>query len=132
MHTVQWKNGRSLRLSMRWEGPYVVVSHLNDVVVRIKKGQQAKTKVVHVNNIKKYIGDLRFDWFTQHHSEDNEEPADRPIPLCSRRAMHARSLVSKLLPRKMAVVMLAVLLGRINDYFLLNPRCDCRCFHRSM
>ena len=57
---------------------------------------------------------------------------NRPIPLCGRRAMHAGSLVSKLLPRKMAVVRLAVLLGRINDYFLLNPRCDRRCFHRSM
>ena len=57
---------------------------------------------------------------------------NRPIPLCGRRAMHAGSLVSKLLTRKMAVVRLAVLLGRINDYFLLNPRCDRRCFHRSM
>ena len=57
---------------------------------------------------------------------------NRPIPLCGRRAMHAGSLVSKLLLRKMAVVRLAVLLGRINDYFLLNPRCDRRCFHRSM
>ena len=46
--------------------------------------------------------------------------------------MHAGSLVSKLLPRKMAVVRLTVLLGRINDYFLLNPCCDRRCFDRSM
>ena len=61
-----------------------------------------------------------------------KDGGNRPIPLCGRRAMHAGSLVSKLLPRKMAVVRLAVLLGRINDYFLLNPRCDRRCFHRSM
>ena len=62
----------------------------------------------------------------------NDISMNRPIPLCGRRAMHAGSLVSKLLPRKMAVIRLAVLLGKINDYFLLNPRCDRRCFHRSM
>ena len=61
---------------MRWEGPYVVMKHLNDVVVRIKKGPQAKAKVVHVNNIKKYNGVLRFDWFTSLRSEGNEGPTD--------------------------------------------------------
>ena len=76
LHTVQQKKGRSPKLSMRWEGPYVVVKHLNDVVVRIKKGPRAKAKVVHVNNIKKYNGDLRFDWFTSLRSEDNEGPTD--------------------------------------------------------
>ena len=64
LHTVQRKKGQSPKLSRRWKGPYVVVKHLNDVVVRIKKGPRAKAKVVHVNNIKTYNGDLRFDWFT--------------------------------------------------------------------
>ena len=76
LHTLQRKKGWSPKLSMRWEGPYVVVKHLNDVVLRIKKGPRAKAKVAHMNNIKKYNGDLRFDWFTSLRSEDNEGLTD--------------------------------------------------------
>ena len=37
----------------------------NDVVVRIKKGPQAKQKVVHINRLKPYTGGEYFGWFVE-------------------------------------------------------------------
>ena len=40
-----------------------MIKQINDVVVRIKKGPQAKPKVVHVNRLKPYAGEEHFGWF---------------------------------------------------------------------
>ncbi|KAJ8909422.1 hypothetical protein NQ315_003473 [Exocentrus adspersus] len=39
--------GKSPKLQKSWEGPYIVVTRLNDVVYRIQKNPQAKMKIVH-------------------------------------------------------------------------------------
>ncbi|KAJ8909763.1 hypothetical protein NQ315_005452 [Exocentrus adspersus] len=39
--------GKSPKLQKSWEGPYIVVTRLNDVVYRIQKNPQDKMKIVH-------------------------------------------------------------------------------------
>ena len=48
------KRGRSPKLSPAWEGPYIIVTRINDVVYRIQKTKKSKMKVVHVNRLKPY------------------------------------------------------------------------------
>jgi transposase InsO family protein len=41
------KKGRTLKLTRPWEGPFVIVKKLNDLVYRIQRNKQSKPKVVH-------------------------------------------------------------------------------------
>ena len=61
LHNPQRKKGRSPKLSRNWDGPYVVVKQINDVVVRIKRSRQAKPKVVHINRLKPYTSRESFE-----------------------------------------------------------------------
>ena len=73
LHNPQRKKGISPKLRRIWEGPYVVVERLNDVVYRIQRGPRAKPKVVHRDRLWKYSGVERADWFkvpVQDKSED--------------------------------------------------------------
>ena len=63
LYNPQRRKGRSPKLSRNWDGPYLVVKQLNDVVVRIKKSRKAKPKVVHINRLKPYTGEQSLDWF---------------------------------------------------------------------
>ena len=38
------KKGKSPKLSPRWQGPYVVVNHLNDMIVRIQRSPWGETE----------------------------------------------------------------------------------------
>ena len=69
LHNPKKKKGQSLKLARHWEGPYVVVKHINDAVVRIQKSSRSKPKVVHVNRLKAYNGPQTFEWW----SEKNQE-----------------------------------------------------------
>ncbi len=73
LYNPQRRKGRSPKLSRNWDGPYVVVKQLNDVVVRIKKNRQAKPKVVHSNRLKPYKGEESFDWFVDTNLTGNIE-----------------------------------------------------------
>ncbi|KAJ8912994.1 hypothetical protein NQ315_002871, partial [Exocentrus adspersus] len=46
--------GKSPKLQKSWEGPYIVVTRLNDVVYRIQKNPQAKMKIVHIDRLTPY------------------------------------------------------------------------------
>ncbi|KAJ8911227.1 hypothetical protein NQ315_014939 [Exocentrus adspersus] len=46
--------GKSPKLQKSWEGPYTVVTRLNDVVYRIQKNPQAKMKIVHIDRLTPY------------------------------------------------------------------------------
>ena len=59
------KKGKSRKPSRPWEGPYVVVERLNDVMHRIQRGPQAKPKVVHRDRLWQYRGDACADWFNE-------------------------------------------------------------------
>ena len=65
LYNPQRKKGKPLKLSRPWEGPYVVVERLNDVVYRIQRGPRAKPKVVHRDRLWQYRGDACADWFNE-------------------------------------------------------------------
>ena len=65
MYKPQRKKGKSPKLSGPWEGPYVVVERLNDVVYRIQRGPWAKPKAVHRYMLLQYRGDACADWFNE-------------------------------------------------------------------
>ena len=69
LHNPRKKKGRSLKLSRNWEGPYVVVKHLNDAIVRIQQSSRSKPKVVHMNRLKAYHGPQTFEWFKEKKQE---------------------------------------------------------------
>lgn len=50
----QRKKGISPKLTPAWEGPYVVVKRINDVVYRIQRSPKSKMKVVHLDRLKAY------------------------------------------------------------------------------
>ena len=51
----QRKKGKSPKLMQSWEGPYIVLKRINDVVYRIQRSPKCKMKVVHLDRLKMYI-----------------------------------------------------------------------------
>ena len=58
LYNPQRKKGRSPKLQQPWEGPYTVITRINDVVYRIQKSKKSKMKVVHLDRLAKYVGDI--------------------------------------------------------------------------
>ena len=54
--------GVSPRLQPKFDGPYLIIKMLTDVVVRIQKSPQHKPKVVHTNLLKPFDGDVDQSW----------------------------------------------------------------------
>lgn len=52
LYNPQRKRGRSPKLTPAWEGPYTIITRINDVVYRIQKTRKSKLKVVHFNRLK--------------------------------------------------------------------------------
>ena len=48
--------GKSPKLQMHWEGPYLVVSKRSDLVYEIQRSINEKPKFAHHDHLKKYIG----------------------------------------------------------------------------
>ena len=61
LYNPQRKKGRSPKLAQEWEGPYTILSRLNDVVYRIQRNPRCKMKVVHLDRLKKYQGTQEAD-----------------------------------------------------------------------
>jgi RNase H-like domain found in reverse transcriptase/Reverse transcriptase (RNA-dependent DNA polymerase)/Integrase zinc binding domain/Integrase core domain/gag-polyprotein putative aspartyl protease len=55
------KIGRSPKLQRNWEGPYRVITRLNDVVYRIQRSVRSKAKIVHLDRLTPYQGDATVD-----------------------------------------------------------------------
>lgn len=72
LHNPQQKKGLSPKLSWSWEGPYVVVHKVNDVVQDPTK-YSAKPKAVHRYRLWKYRGEAHAHWFTEAPWEPVEE-----------------------------------------------------------
>jgi hypothetical protein len=62
LHNVHRAKGRSPKLDMAWEGPYLVTAKLSDVTYRIQRSQRSRPKVVHFNRLKKYTGTECVNW----------------------------------------------------------------------
>ncbi|KAJ3649656.1 hypothetical protein Zmor_021383 [Zophobas morio] len=48
------RNGCCPKLSSDWEGPYTVVTRINDVVYRIRREPKRKMKIVHLSRLMKH------------------------------------------------------------------------------
>ncbi|VDI75512.1 Hypothetical predicted protein [Mytilus galloprovincialis] len=57
LHNPRRVKGLCPKLQNNWEGPYIVVNKLNDVIYRIQKGPKTKPKVVHQDRLKPYLGE---------------------------------------------------------------------------
>ena len=54
---------KTSKLGSNWEGPYVIVRKINDIIYQIKKGPRAQPRTVHHNNLKPYKGTNQPSWF---------------------------------------------------------------------
>ena len=44
-----------------WEGPYVLIDKINDVIYRIRKGPKYKPKLVHQDRLTSYKGEIKIE-----------------------------------------------------------------------
>ena len=51
------RKGVSPKLSCDWEGPYLVLKRINELLYRVRKSANAKPWVVHRNRLWRYVGD---------------------------------------------------------------------------
>ena len=56
------KKGRSVKFMRPWEGPYIVIKRLNDLVYRIQQGRNRKLRLVDRNRLSAYRGDQSELW----------------------------------------------------------------------
>ena len=56
LHNPLRRKGKSPKLQARWEGPFKVITRINDVTYRIKKGLKGKPKIVHIDRLARYHG----------------------------------------------------------------------------
>ena len=61
LHNPQRKKGISPKLTRPWEGSYIVLERINDVVYRIQQGSLKKPNVVHRDCLWTYSGVERAD-----------------------------------------------------------------------
>ncbi|KAJ8945875.1 hypothetical protein NQ318_002715 [Aromia moschata] len=66
LYNPQRRRGLSPKLQSSWEGPYEVVTRINDVVYRIQKLPRGKPRVVHFNRLAPFAG-------------NNDEPAEARV-----------------------------------------------------
>ena len=48
------RNGCCRKLSSGWEGPYIIVTRINDAVYRVRRGPKRNRKLVHLGRLMKY------------------------------------------------------------------------------
>ncbi len=56
LHQIKAKKGVSPKLQMPWDGPFVVIRRLSDLVYQIQEGPRCRLKVVHHNRLKPHYG----------------------------------------------------------------------------
>ena len=82
-HTYDWgnavwfynpkkKNKISPCLQRPWEGPYVVLKRISDVVYRIQKTPQSKPRVIHHDRLRPYKGEAVPTWLPSQRGNSSE------------------------------------------------------------
>lgn len=56
LHNPVRSKGKSPKLQAKWDGPYRVVTKINDVTYRIQKGHRGAPKIVHIDRLAQYYG----------------------------------------------------------------------------
>ncbi|CAG5033444.1 unnamed protein product [Parnassius apollo] len=54
LHNPVRSKGKSPKLQAKWDGPYRIVTRINDVSYRIQKGARGTPKIVHVGCLARY------------------------------------------------------------------------------
>ena len=62
MYNPQRKKGLSPKLQKPWQGPYVIVKRINDLIYRLQLGPRSRQRVVDFNQLWKYHGENSPHW----------------------------------------------------------------------
>ena len=89
LYSPQKKKGICPKLMRQFDGPYLVVKRMSDVLYRIQKGSKSKPKVVHHDRLKPYRGPNVPDWLSEssapkqtesHRASENPVKTSSPGP----------------------------------------------------
>ncbi len=75
LYNPQRRKGLTPKLQRPWQGPYVIINRINDLVYRIQLNPTAKPKVVHRNRLWHYGGANAPTWYTANATEQDARPA---------------------------------------------------------
>ena len=64
LYSPKRKKGVCPKLMRHFDGPFLVITRLSDILYRIQKGPKSKPKVVHHDRLKAYRGPNAPDWLT--------------------------------------------------------------------
>lgn len=80
LHNPAKKPGICKKLTLPWEGPYMIVAKLSDVVVKIQRTSRSKPKIVHSDRLKPYEGPSLEPWKTSTTAaKDTAEAIDEQV-----------------------------------------------------
>ncbi|KAJ8945969.1 hypothetical protein NQ318_016797 [Aromia moschata] len=101
LYNPQRRHGLSPKLQSSWEGPYEVVTRINDVVYRIQKLPRGKPRVVHFNRLAPFAGsnDEQAEARVRHVSPPDSELSFEEFMLLHSNGQKARYGVTREEPR---------------------------------
>ncbi|KAJ8947677.1 hypothetical protein NQ318_009561 [Aromia moschata] len=101
LYNPQRRRGLSPKLQSSWEGPYEVVTRINDVVYRIQKLPRGKPRVVHFNRLAPFTGsnDEQAEARVRHVSPPDSELSFEEFMLLHSNGQKARYGVTREEPR---------------------------------
>ncbi|KAJ8936894.1 hypothetical protein NQ318_010921 [Aromia moschata] len=101
LYNPQRRRGLSPKLQSSWEGPYEVVTRINDVVYRIQKMPRGKPRVVHFNRLAPFAGnnDEQAEASVRHVSPPDSELSFEEFMLLHSNGQKARYGVTREEPR---------------------------------
>ena len=80
LHNPAKKPGICKKLTLPWEGPYMIIAKFSDVVIKIQKTPRSKPKIVHSDRLKQYEGPPLKPWRTSNTAaKDTAEAIDEQI-----------------------------------------------------
>lgn len=88
------KKGRSPKLQLRWEGPYLVVKRLSDVTYRVQLKRGSKAFVVHGDRLKPYEGKTLEPW-TYQPKRVVESPPPAEVPVSDEEPVMVSELIER-------------------------------------
>ncbi|KAJ8958651.1 hypothetical protein NQ318_016376 [Aromia moschata] len=101
LYNPQRRRGLSPKLQSSWEGPYEVVTRINDVIYRIQKLPRGKPRVVHFNRLAPFAGsnDEQAEARVRHVSPPDSELSFEEFMLLHSNGQKARYGVTREEPR---------------------------------
>ena len=96
LYSPQREKGICPKLMQHFDGPYLVVKRMSDVLYCIQKGSRSKPKVVHHDRLKACCGPNVPDWLSKGSASQETEPSPRasknPVTNCGPGPTSAQSV----------------------------------------